>query len=415
MCFCSIMVRKRVIKMMFRCEWKKILSKKINRIMICAAAVLAVVFSCFAIGSVRYVDKNGALHTGIAAARKLSADRNRWEGDLTAEKFAEIVKSKQKLAKKYPQGIPDDEYGKIIQSYGDIESFVINVVLNDAEYNENVLYQMTEKQSKELYAAYEENMQKMAGEYGGTPEQVEFLKKQYRKIKMPLSYQAKDSWDTMETYVETYGIVLAVIIGFLASGIFAEEFRTKADSVFFAAKYGRSKAVKNKAAAGMLMTTVVYWGGMAILTLVSLGVMGISGFQTLYQIDQPYSMYVMTYGQYYLMMLVCGYIASLFAASLSMLVSAKMHSRNIAAGIPFFLYCLMPFIGRMFSSVTVVFRLVPDVLFNIMANAKNLTVFQIGNTVFRQIPAVMLLYAVLSVLLLPLVYRSYCRYGLRPH
>ena len=104
------MVRKRVIKMMFRCEWKKILSKKINRIMICAAAVLAVVFSCFAIGSVRYVDKNGALHTGIAAARKLSADRNRWEGDLTAEKFAEIVKSKQKLAKKNPQGIPDDEY-----------------------------------------------------------------------------------------------------------------------------------------------------------------------------------------------------------------------------------------------------------------------------------------------------------------
>ncbi len=62
-----------------------------------------------------------------------------------------------------------------------------------------------------------------------------------------------------------------------------------------------------------------------------------------------------TFGQYYFAMVLCAYIASLFAASLTMLVTAKMHSRNVAAGIPFFLYCLMPFIGRALSTFATFF------------------------------------------------------------
>lgn len=94
------------------------------------------------------------------------------------------------------------------------------------------------------------------------------------------------------------------------------------------------------------MTTVVYWTGMGILSIVSFGVMGTSGFLTPYQIDQPYSIYSMTYGEYYFLILLCGYIASLFSAAITMLVTVKMHSANLAICIPFFLYCMMPFIGR---------------------------------------------------------------------
>lgn len=74
------------------------------------------------------------------------------------------------------------------------------------------------------------------------------------------------------------------------------------------------------------MTTVVYWTGMGILSIVSFGVMGTSGFLTPYQIDQPYSIYSMTYGEYYFLILLCGYIASLFSAAITMLVTVKMHS-----------------------------------------------------------------------------------------
>lgn len=58
---------------------------------------------------------------------------------------------------------------------------------------------------------------------------------------MPLDYAAKDSWDTMAMYAQTYGIILAVVIGFLAAGIFADEFRTKAEAVFFLQNTGDLK------------------------------------------------------------------------------------------------------------------------------------------------------------------------------
>ncbi len=99
-------------------------------------------------------------------------------------------------------------------------------------------------------------------------------------------------------YVETYGMILTIVIGFLAAGVFVEEFRVRADAVFFASRYGRTKAAGSKVLAGLLIATIIYWAGMGILLLISLGVMGISGGGTLYQIDFPYSIYVMTYGQY---------------------------------------------------------------------------------------------------------------------
>lgn len=219
--------------------------------------------------------------------------------------------------------------GKTIQSYSDISNFLISVSTPDSEYNETLLYQFSDQQIKKLYENYEKELQNMIAEYGTTPEQKKLMAKQYAKISMPLQYQAKDSWDTMIMYAETYGIVLAVIIGFLASGIFAEEFQTRAEAIFFSTKYGRTKAVKTKIIAGFLMTTLVYLLGTGILTLISFGIMGISGYQTPYQLDQPYSIYVMTYGQYYLLILVCGYIASLLAASVTMLTAAKMHTANV--------------------------------------------------------------------------------------
>lgn len=139
--------------------------------------------------------------------------------------------------------------------------------------------------------------------------------------------------------------------------------------------------------------------------------MGVSGINTPYQMSQAYSIYVMTYGQYYLLTIVCGYIASLLAASLSMLVAAKMHTISVAVCIPFFLYCVLPFIGRALSRYTTFFNLMPTMLTNVEASAKVPLIFQVGNHVFRQIPLVMVIYVAVAVLLMPLTYRSLYRYG----
>ena len=221
------------MKLMLKCELKKFFSKKINRIVIVVIMLLAVILSCFAIGSVRYTDESGQVSTGITSASKLATDRNKWKGQLTEDKITEIVNVEQELNKKYPEEIPDDEYGKNIQSYEEIKDFVIGILTPDSDWDESVLKKLTDEEIKNIYVTYKDNMNKMVDEYGKTSEQKEFISKQYEKTEFPLNYESKDSWDTMILYAETYGIILAVAIGFLVAGIFAEEFQTNSEDIFF--------------------------------------------------------------------------------------------------------------------------------------------------------------------------------------
>ena len=354
--FFCILEKRQVIKMMFKYELKKIFSKRINQVLLAAVLVVTIIYSGMAIGSMRYVDEEGQDHTGIEAGRLLAENTNQWKGELTAEKISEVINDYKTISAKYPDGIPNTEYGKTVQSYYDIYSFVINVMTPDSEWNESVVDQLSDEQLQDIYTIYQDNMKKMAEEYGTTPEKRSYLENIYEKIEIPLTFAAKDSWDTMAMYAQTFVLLLAVIIGFLVAGIFSGEFRPGTEDVFFATKYGRSKAIKNKIIAGILVSTVTYWIGVGILSLISFAVMGTSGFFTPYQIDDPYSIYVMTYGEYYLLILVGGYIATMFCAALTMLVTVKMHTPNLAVCIPFFLLCMMPFIANIIFPVSSIRR-----------------------------------------------------------
>ncbi|WP_270644012.1 ABC transporter permease subunit [Merdimonas faecis] len=402
-----------MIKLMLKFELKKIFSKRINQVLLAAVLVVTIIYSGMAIGSMSYTDEEGQDHTGIEAGRLLAADKNQWKGDLTPETISQVIKEYKELSAKYPDGIPDTEYGKSVQSYYDIYDFVIGIMTPDSEWNESVVYQLSDEQLQDIYTIYQDNMKKMAEEYGTTPEKRSYLESIYEKIEIPLTFEAKDSWDTMTMYAQTYVLLMAVIIGFLVAGIFSGEFRPGTEDVFLAAKYGRSKAIKNKIIAGILVSTVVYWIGVGILSFISFAVMGTSGFFTPYQIDDPYSIYVMTYGEYYLLILVGGYIATMFCAALTMLVTVKMHTPNLAVCIPFFLLCMMPFIARVLPTFDAFFNLLPTVLTNIFNAVRTPILFQIGPFVFRQISFLMFLYIVLFIVLLPFIYRSYSRYGIK--
>ena len=391
---------------MLQLELKRIFSKKINVFAIILAFILAGVFSGFVVTSNRYVDENGKVSTGVLAVRKLTANRAPWNGTLTTEKLSEVMKQiRESISKSMEE--QDAKFGTNLQPLDEIKSFLISVLTPDSGYDEGVLDQLTEEKITDFYGIYQENMKQMAEEYGKTPEQKAYLEKQYSKIKLPVTYEAFASWDTMIMYAETYSIILAIIVGFICAGIFADDFQTKADAVFFAAKYGRTKAVKIKILAGLVTTTVLYWSGIAVLSIICFGIMGISGAGTPYQMAQAYSIYIMTYGQYYLLTVACGYIASLLAASLSMLTAVRMHTISVAVCIPFFLYCLLPFIGRALSEYTAIFNLIPTILTNVEASARVPLIYQIGTRVFRQIPLVMVMYTVTAIVLLPLVYRSF--------
>lgn len=336
-------------------------------------------------------------------------EREVWKGTLTEDELGKVIEQNKNAMTQSSE--ENAIYGTTLQSIDDIRGFIISVLTPDAEYDESVLNQITEENVQEFYDTYHKNMEKMAEEYGKTSVQKKYLEKKYNEIKLPVEYESYSSWDTMIMYVETYSIILAIIVGFICAGIFADDFQTKADAVFFSTKYGRTKAVKTKILAGVVTTVMIYCMGIILLSVICFGIMGTSGMNTPYQMYQAYSIYIMSYGQYYLLTVVCGFIASMLAASVSMLVAAKMHTISVAVCIPFFLYCLLPFIGRALSGYTTLFNLIPTILTNVQASVKVPLIYQIGNCVFRQIPLVMVLYTVMAIALLPFIYKSFRRYG----
>lgn len=273
--FYSILERKQVKNMMVKYELKRIFTKRMNRLLLAVAVIIGVVMSVFAVTSSRYVDSSGAGHETPDAVRRLVEDKNQWKGKLTGDVIAQIVADRQKIAGEYQDdNVPDTVWGERIQSYTDIADMVDSILGGDEEYMPGALLGITLDQAKDIYSIREQYIEQLIQKYGDTPEKQEFLRKQYEKADTPFYYEASDSWNTMLLYATTYGIILVVLIGFLAAGIFSDEFSLRADSVFFSCRYGRSRAVRSKILTGLLMATVIYWAGMALLSGISFAVMG---------------------------------------------------------------------------------------------------------------------------------------------
>lgn len=398
--------------MMVKYELKRIFTKRMNRLLLAVAVIIGVVMSVFAVTSNRYVDTEGVVHENPGAARMLAKDKNQWKGEVTGDVIAQIVADRQEINRQYPEDVPNTVFGQKTQSSEDIEFMINNILSGEGDYDPSAILNLTPEQAKDIYSIWKARTEEMVQEYGETEEQEEFLRTQYEKVDTPFYYEAPVSWDTMLTYATTYGMILVVLIGFLAAGIFSDEFSLRADAVFFSCRYGRSRAVRSKILTGLLMATVIYWTGMALLSVISYTVMGVSGFSSPYQLDQPYSIYNITFGEEYLILLLSGYVASLLSASVAMLVSAKTHLANIAVCIPFILFCVSPFIGRALPFDTF-FQLTPDQLLNTLNCAKEPYIYQIGSLVFRQIPFVMLFYTLVAAVFLPVIFQCYRRYGLK--
>lgn len=91
---------------MLKCEIKKFFSKTVNKVILTALILAAVILGFLAVGSIRYTDPDGETHTGIngiTAGRRLAADKNQWKGTLTPEKMAEASKDYRELRQQYPE------------------------------------------------------------------------------------------------------------------------------------------------------------------------------------------------------------------------------------------------------------------------------------------------------------------------
>ena len=93
---------------MIKYEIKKIFSKSISKVSL-VVLLFSLLISCyFAITNVSFLDKQGKSHTGIAAAKSLREEKQKWEGVLDETALQEVMEEYKKISEEYPIRPGDD-------------------------------------------------------------------------------------------------------------------------------------------------------------------------------------------------------------------------------------------------------------------------------------------------------------------
>ena len=200
-----------------------------------------------------------------------------------------------------------------------------------------------------------------------------------------------------------------LILGYLVSGIFSNEFRWKTDAVFYTTHHGRGRAVSAKIKAGIVLVSVLYWGGVLICTLFTLCFCGFDGRNCAIQFDFYRSFYNLTYWETYLFYVISCYIGTLFMMFLCMWVSAKTKSAVFATTVPFILIFVPNFFANstLADALSGILALLPDKMLDLFAHLKYFDVYDLGFAVVGSWPLLFVIYAALAVVLVPVMYREF--------
>ncbi len=401
---------------MVRFELKKIISKPVSRIaLLVQAAVLCIVCS-IAIGNVRYVDENGDTIRGIAAARALREAKMQWSGYMTEELLAGVVEENARISRSdeyLSKDARENEkaYSKK-QGFSDIRDLINRAFCGFREYD---YYRIDSLTAAEMGSFYERRIDGLT-EWLYSDEAVHhfseaekrYLIGRYQKLETPLYYEYFGGWEAALQDAPMIIMLTLLIAGFLVYGIFSDEMQLKADSVFFSAKLGRSKAVAAKIRAGFWLITAVYWITLLCYSAVVLTALGFEGAGCAIQLGSSNwkSFYSLSYLQDYLLTVLGGYLGSLFILTLSMLVSAGTHSGILAVTVPFILLFIPEFL-RGISALSGILGLLPDQLLQMCTAVQLFNTYQLGSWVVGAAPVILAAYFLLTGMLFPALYRIY--------
>ena len=401
---------------MVKYELKKIVSSTGGKIALALMALLVAVGCWMCISEVEWVNERGDSETGLAAVSKLRAAQKEWAGVLDEEKLTRVIQENQRICAT-PEAQSKD-YRQNDIAYGWKQG--IRPVLNMMNYAYSAGFQeydwycnesVTPDRAGEFYGNRTKRMKDWlldktgSAQYLFNENEKQYLIDQYENLETPFYLDYTEGWKQVCYYAPFVIMMAALILGYLCAGIFAGEYRWKADSVFFSARHGRDKAVWAKIQAGLLLVTLVYWGSVLFYTLVGLGTLGFDGGSCPLQIDMWKSFYHLTMRKAWLLTVVGGYIGCLFFALLTMWVSAKTRSTVFASMVPFLLVFLPTFLENLNSDwVSRALGLFPHQLLEIYQALRYFYVYDFGITVKGALEIIPVLYLLLSAALVPIMY-----------
>ena len=335
-------------------EIKKIFSKSVNKaaLLIMAAILIAVCLLTF--NSVYCTSEDGSHLSGIAAARKLREMKAPWSGDLTENVFAKAIQ-KNIVIRNSKEALSDD-ITEQNRAYAKKQEFAdIWELLNDAfspyrDYQPFIADSLTPEDAAQVYEKRISNLKEFLdfGEEHFSENEKAFLTGQYEALETPFYYEPMEGW------------------------------------------------------------TVLYAVFVLFYTVIVLALLGAGGAGCPIQFEFSRCIYNVTNLQAYLLILAGGYIGTLFAMTVTMIVSAKTHRTVLAASVPFLILCTFPFLSRIIP-LPGFCSLLPDRLMDIYNSLRDFTLYEAGGKVLDSLMILLPLYLLACVVLQPLLYAVYKR------
>ncbi|MCM1158550.1 MAG: ABC transporter permease [Bacteroidales bacterium] len=422
MYFYIILVKKQVKKMVYY-EIKKVFSKTSSKIAVLLLIILLGSEISTDIQNVPYTNEEGNQEYGISAIRKLKEQKKQWTGEMTEEKLMQAIEENARIqaspeAQSRDIGQQNIAYHRK-QALNDIRDMIADSWTLFREWDYYTMDYLKPEDAKRFYSNRTESLKEYLASSSEdvvsrylSEKKKAFLLKRYEELETPLKYDTFTGWDETAYSAPILIMIMCLILGFLVAGIFSGETRLKADSVFFSAYHGRKKAVLAKLLAGFIIVTGFYWLIMLLYSAIVLGIFGTDGADCMIQISLGYwkSFYNITFLQRHLLILFGGYIGTLFVLLVTMLVSAKTKSAVLAVMVPFIVLFGPTFLSdRNGYLLNQILGLWPDKLMKLREPLRVFNLVEIGGTVTGSLNVLFVLYAALSVILVPVIYQVYRR------
>ena len=245
------------------------------------------------------------------------------------------------------------------------------------------------------------------GESTFTQQEKDYIISQYESLQTPFYMEYHDGWyQLLENgiFIPMLGIL---ILSFALSGIFSGEFKWKADALYFSTTYGRTKGTSAKIKAGLLLITLLYWAGILVYSLFTLTYLGFGGGNTVIQVRLWKSLYNITMRQAWVLAVSCGYLGNLFLGILTMLISAKTKSAVVAVSMPFVMIFIPVILQGTVDALSTFASLMPSTLLEFYQHLSTFDLVTVFGKVFRVADLCIPLYGLLTLILIPILYREY--------
>lgn len=408
---------------MVRYELKKIFGSfggKVTLVLYAAAVVLSCWLAAAGelnVGSV-WVNEQGSRETGPAAVKKMQAARAEWTGWLNQDMLTRAVQENARI-NATPQAQSNDVRQNDI-AFGWKQGFdPIRELINRSyspgfrhyDYytadgitaiDEHTFYSNRVKLVREWL-----NDKSDVGESTFTQQEKDYIISQYESLQTPFYMEYHDGWyQLLENgiFIPMMGIL---ILSFALSGIFSGEFKWKADAIYFSTTYGRTKGTSAKIKAGLLLITLLYWAGILVYSLFTLTYLGFGGGNTVIQVRLWKSLYNITMRQAWVLAVSCGYLGNLFLGILTMLISAKTKSAAVAVSMPFIVIFIPVILQGTVDALSTFASLTPSTLLEFYQHLSTFDLVTVFGKVFRVADLCIPLYGLLTLILIPILYREY--------